>query len=163
MTRLGLTSLVPPLVLVLGATAACSDPSPAPIPSTTQPTDPTSQPTPSESPGESPGESPSDPGSKGDDAKRPDAVGTLVDRLEVPWGVDFLPDGAAVVTERMTGRVLRVEPDGALGQLGAITTAVPQWLAIACVVAASIGATRSGATPGEKPGEHEHRPGTLAT
>ena len=37
-----------------------------------------------------------------------------------------------------------------------------QWLAIACVVTASIGATRSGATPGEKPGEHEHRPGTLA-
>ena len=38
-----------------------------------------------------------------------------------------------------------------------------QWLAIACVVAASIGATRSGATPGEKPGEHEHAPGTLGT
>lgn len=125
MTRPGLTSLVPSLVpsslvLVLGATTACSDPAPPPIPSTTQPTDPTSQPTPTSS------ESPSDPGSNGDDAKGPEAVGTLVDRLEVPWGLDFLPDGAAVVTERMTGRVLQVEPDGTLARLGAITTAVPQ-------------------------------------
>ena len=38
-----------------------------------------------------------------------------------------------------------------------------QWLAIGCVVAASIGATRSGAAPGERPGDHEHAPGTLAT
>jgi inner membrane transporter RhtA len=42
-----------------------------------------------------------------------------------------------------------------------------QWLAIACVVAASIGATRSGSTPGEPPGhgndEVSAAPGTLAT
>jgi inner membrane transporter RhtA len=42
-----------------------------------------------------------------------------------------------------------------------------QWLAIACVVAASIGATRSGAGPGEPPGHHDDErstaPGTLAT
>jgi len=42
-----------------------------------------------------------------------------------------------------------------------------QWLAIGCVVAASIGATRSGSAPGEHPGhrgeEHSATPGTLAT
>jgi inner membrane transporter RhtA len=42
-----------------------------------------------------------------------------------------------------------------------------QWLAIACVVVASIGATRSGSAPGEPPGQHlEGRsaaPGTIAT
>ena len=38
-----------------------------------------------------------------------------------------------------------------------------QWVAIACVVAASIGATRSGAAPGEHPSEHSAAPGTLAT
>jgi len=42
-----------------------------------------------------------------------------------------------------------------------------QWLAIACVVAASVGATRSGSAPGGPPGrrgeEHSTAPGTLAT
>jgi len=42
-----------------------------------------------------------------------------------------------------------------------------QWLAIGCVVAASIGATRSGSAPGEAPSqrgeEHSAAPGTLAT
>ena len=42
-----------------------------------------------------------------------------------------------------------------------------QWVAIGCVVAASIGATRSGSAPGEHPGhrgeEHSAAPGTLAT
>jgi inner membrane transporter RhtA len=42
-----------------------------------------------------------------------------------------------------------------------------QWLAIACVVAASIGATRSGASTGGPPGprgeERSAAPGTLAT
>jgi inner membrane transporter RhtA len=42
-----------------------------------------------------------------------------------------------------------------------------QWLAIACVVAASIGATRSGSAPGEPPGRRDGgrsvAPGTIAT
>ena len=111
MTRLALCSLA----LTLGVATACSSNTPAPLPRTTQPTDQPSQPTPSESP--------SDSGPKDGD---PRAVGTLVDGLEVPWGVDFLPDGNAVVTERMTGRVLQVTPDGTLARLGGITAAVPQ-------------------------------------
>ncbi|QYJ04460.1 PQQ-dependent sugar dehydrogenase [Nocardioides panacisoli] len=43
----------------------------------------------------------------------PDIVGTAARGLEVPWGIDFLPDGRAIVTERDSGRVQLVEaPEG---------------------------------------------------
>lgn len=40
----------------------------------------------------------------------PVVVGTIADGLAVPWGLAFLPDGRAVVTERDTARVLLVTP-----------------------------------------------------
>jgi glucose/arabinose dehydrogenase len=116
--RLVLGSLA--LVLVV---SGCADDTSEPIPRVTQPTDLPSQPTPSDTPGETPGEStPAQPTGNRD----PEAIGTLVDLLEVPWGVDFLPDGAAVVTERISGRVLRVTADGGVSRVGAVAAAVPQ-------------------------------------
>ena len=107
------------LAMTLGAATGCSGDTPAPLPRTTQPTDQPSQPTPSDDPTTDPSTDPQGGG-------QPEAVRTLVDQLEVPWGVDFLPDGNAVVTERMTGTVLQVTPDGTPSRLGAISAAVPQ-------------------------------------
>ena len=51
---------------------------------------------------------------------------TLVTGLEVPWGVAFLPDGNALVTERKSARLLRVAPDGGVTPVGTVAGVVPQ-------------------------------------
>ena len=50
----------------------------------------------------------------------------LVTGLEVPWGVAFLPDGAALVTERKSARLLRVAPDGTVTPVGTVAGVVAQ-------------------------------------
>jgi glucose/arabinose dehydrogenase len=113
--------------LVLGslalalAVSGCAGDTAEPIPRVTQPTDVPSQPTPSE-----PTSEPTDTGDANGGNRDPEAVGTLVEGLEVPWGVDFLPDGSAVVTERISGRVLNITADGRVSRLGTVDTAVAQ-------------------------------------
>ena len=104
------------LALTLGVATACSNDTADPIPSTTQPTDLPDQPTPSAS----------EPTGDGAANAAPRAEGVLLDGLEVPWGVGFLPDGDAVVTERMSGRVLRVGDDGTSSELGTIAGSVAE-------------------------------------
>jgi glucose/arabinose dehydrogenase len=81
---------------VLALTTACSFGPPDPD----QAGKPPNLPTPSVSAG---------PGSDSGDQEV--AVTVLAKRLDVPWGIAFLPDGAALVTERDTGRILKVGPE----------------------------------------------------
>jgi glucose/arabinose dehydrogenase len=69
--------------------------------------------------GNSEGE-PSDDGADPERPVRPEVVATVADGLSVPWGIDFLPDGSAIVTERDTTRVLRITADGEVDELGRV-------------------------------------------
>lgn len=70
------------------------------------------------------------PSSSGDDDSQDVAVTVLAKNLEIPWGIAFLPDGSALVTERDTARILQVGPaaDGdslAVTQVQRLSQAVP--------------------------------------
>lgn len=51
-------------------------------------------------------------------------AGTVVTGLDAPWGVAFLPDGSALVSERDTARILQVR-DGVAAPVGTVEGVVP--------------------------------------
>lgn len=93
-------------------------------------------------------------------------IGALVGLLSsvIPYSCELV--ALRSLRPAVFGILMSLEP--AAAALAAIVVlhehlAPVQWLAIGCVVAASIGATRSGSAPGEHPSEHSAAPGTLAT
>lgn len=89
------------VVSTVAVTVGCAEsmpeegPSGGPVPSTSAQTAETSEPEP-------------DRGGEGDVR----VAETIVDRLETPWDVDFLPGGAALVTLRDSGQIVRLDDDG---------------------------------------------------
>jgi glucose/arabinose dehydrogenase len=50
---------------------------------------------------------------------------TLASGLDTPWGIAFLPDGDALVTQRDSGTISRLTPDGELTEVGDISQTTP--------------------------------------
>lgn len=75
-------------------------------------------------PTESTGGPTTDPVSK----RPPKVVATVATGLAAPWGLDFLPNGDAIVTERDTRRVLRIGATRPhrIVELGTVDAAAPQ-------------------------------------
>ncbi len=63
------------------------------------------------------GEKTADATGPGEDSTVRVEVSTLATDLEVPWSFAFLPDGDALVTERDSGRLLRVSPSGEVREI----------------------------------------------
>jgi len=90
------------LVVATACTAEPTPPAPAPPSATTE-------------------SAPADPNA----APAPGEPRVLASGLEVPWGIAFLPDGSALVTERIPGTISRVAPDGTVTRLGKVEGVTP--------------------------------------
>src|SRR4051794_38889072 len=65
--------------------------------------------------------------SAGASGASPEVIDTIATGLEVPWGLAFLPNGDAVVTERDSAKVLTISgTDHAVTEVGSIGDAAPQ-------------------------------------
>lgn len=94
---------------VVGDQATSPPAAASPTPSVTQQPPVTPTPTPTPTP------SPSGPG----EVAVPRVADTVATGLRSPWGLAFLPDGSALVSERDTARIVRVS-DGDVSEVGTV-------------------------------------------
>ncbi len=113
-------------LLVLTACAPDDEPAGPADPSTSAPTVGSSG-SAVESPGGSRPPSPSQEAPQRAQPARPRVAGTVAQGLEVPWGIAFLPNGRALVTERDSTRVLEIPAHGGSTRtIGRMDAAQPQ-------------------------------------
>lgn len=59
------------------------------------------------------------PAEPGPDAV-PEVAGVVVSDLNAPWGIAFLPDGSALISQRDAGTLVHIGADGSIAEVGAI-------------------------------------------
>lgn len=119
MRSLGLVAGAAAMVTVAAGCAAIDDPTArgGASPSTTTPTS-VPRPWPSADPMPSPSATSAVMGPG--EVAAPTVVETIATGLRSPWGLAFLPDGSALVSERDTGRIVQVGP-GAVTPIGTVS------------------------------------------
>lgn len=63
--------------------------------------------------------------SSAESSAQPPAVRVVATNLTVPWGIAFLRDGNALVTERDSARLLRVTPQGSVSEVATVPGVQP--------------------------------------
>lgn len=116
------------LTLTAGLTAACSQGGDEVTVDIDEPSSSAASPSTSTSSSPSESSSAAEPTSEPPASGDPQVVETIATGLTAPWGLAFLPDGDAVVTERDTARVLLVGGDAPheVTEIGTIGEAAPQ-------------------------------------
>jgi glucose/arabinose dehydrogenase len=108
-------------VLLCGLTACSDDDAAGPL-ATGSPAAPTAIPTasPTASPAASPAASATASATAGRGTAEPTVAGTIATGLTSPWGLAFLPDGSALVSERDTAKIKRIATDGTVTTVGTV-------------------------------------------
>lgn len=108
--------------LTVAALVGCSGDETTPPASSTDPSVPS---TTASSTAPSPAPSPTSASPTPIGPPRPEIAGTIANDFDVPWGLIFLSNGDALVSERNSGKIIRVTPAGKKTTLGEVAGVVP--------------------------------------